>query len=172
MVKLEIEKKEPITVGFFILQYASLRMLELFFNCFANFCNTVKFEKNEMDTGSIRLRKICKIPCEKKDVGVGATAKQRLWHYLTADVYRRCFPRTCCAKKQKKTTRKNLCYPRWSFVAQNCCVCVAKSIVVATFTQRKHYKLCSKRLNIRFLKDIGDGPMAEIWWRRKKMVHL
>ena len=33
-VKSEIEHREPIIVGFFILQYAKLRMLELYSNFF------------------------------------------------------------------------------------------------------------------------------------------
>ena len=33
-VKSEIEHREPIIVGFFILQYAKLRMLELYYNFF------------------------------------------------------------------------------------------------------------------------------------------
>ena len=34
LVKSENEHREPITVGFFILQYAKLRMLELYYNFF------------------------------------------------------------------------------------------------------------------------------------------
>ena len=34
LVMLEIEQREPINVGFFILQYAKLRMLELYYNFF------------------------------------------------------------------------------------------------------------------------------------------
>ena len=34
LVKSEIEHREPIIVGFFILQYAKLRMLELYYNFF------------------------------------------------------------------------------------------------------------------------------------------
>ena len=37
LVKSEIEHRDPIIVGFFILQYAELRMLELFYNFFDNF---------------------------------------------------------------------------------------------------------------------------------------
>ena len=32
LVKSEIEHREPIIVGFFILQYAKLRMMELYYN--------------------------------------------------------------------------------------------------------------------------------------------
>ena len=34
LVKSEIEHREPIIVGFFILQYAKLRMLDLYYNFF------------------------------------------------------------------------------------------------------------------------------------------
>ena len=37
LLKSTIEHKEPIIVGFFILQYAKLRMLELYYNFLTNF---------------------------------------------------------------------------------------------------------------------------------------
>ena len=49
LVKSEIEHKEPIIVGFFILQYAKLRMLELYYNFFKKFCDTDRYEEIEMD---------------------------------------------------------------------------------------------------------------------------
>ena len=52
LVKSEIEHREPIIVGFFILQYAKLRMVELYYNFFKNFCDTDKYEELEMDTDS------------------------------------------------------------------------------------------------------------------------
>ena len=39
LAKTEFEHKEPIIVGFFILQYEKLRMLELFYNFFTRFCD-------------------------------------------------------------------------------------------------------------------------------------
>ena len=53
--KSEIEHIEPIIVGFFILQYANLRMWELHYNFFKNFCNTGKYEELDMDTDSLYL---------------------------------------------------------------------------------------------------------------------
>ena len=53
LVKTEIEHREPIIVGFFILQYAKLRMLELYYNFFRNFCDAEKYEELEMDTDSL-----------------------------------------------------------------------------------------------------------------------
>ena len=40
LVKSEIEHRETIIVGFFILQYAKLRILELYYNFFKQFCDT------------------------------------------------------------------------------------------------------------------------------------
>ena len=55
LAKAEIEHREPIIVGFCILQYAKLRMLELYYNFFERFCDVNKFEEVEMDTDSLYL---------------------------------------------------------------------------------------------------------------------
>ena len=55
LAKAEIEHREPILVGFFILQYSKLRMLELYYNFFERFCDVNKFEELEMDTDSLYL---------------------------------------------------------------------------------------------------------------------
>ena len=55
LVKSSVEHREPIIVGFFILQYAKLRMLELYYNFFDKFCDVQKFEELEMDTDSLYL---------------------------------------------------------------------------------------------------------------------
>ena len=54
LVKSTIEHREPIIVGFFILQYAKLRMLELYYNFFDEFCDVNKFEELEMDTDFLK----------------------------------------------------------------------------------------------------------------------
>ena len=53
LVKSEFEHREPINVGFFIFQYAKLRMLELHYIFFKKFCDTDKYEELEMDTDSL-----------------------------------------------------------------------------------------------------------------------
>ena len=53
LAKAQIEHKEPIIVGFFILQYAKMRLLELYYNFFTRFCDVHKFEELEMDTDSL-----------------------------------------------------------------------------------------------------------------------
>ena len=55
LVKSTIEHREPIIVGFFILQYAKLRMLELYYNFFDKFGDVKKFEELEMDTDSLYM---------------------------------------------------------------------------------------------------------------------
>ena len=51
----EIEHRKPIIVGFFIVQYAKLRMLELCYNFFERLFDVNNFEDIEMDTDSLYL---------------------------------------------------------------------------------------------------------------------
>ena len=55
LVNSEIEHREPILVGFFILQYAKMRMLELYYNFFEKLSDTEKYEEIEKDTDSLYL---------------------------------------------------------------------------------------------------------------------
>ena len=55
LAKPQIDHKEPIVVGFFILQYSKHRMLELYYNFFTKVCEVNKFEGLKMDTDSIYL---------------------------------------------------------------------------------------------------------------------
>ena len=41
LVKSTIEHREPVIVGFFILQYAKLKMLELYYNFSKNFAMSI-----------------------------------------------------------------------------------------------------------------------------------
>ena len=68
LAKAEIEHREPIIVGFFILQYAKLRMLELYYNFFERFFDVNTFGVLEMDTDSciwLCLKNSCTIAFEK-----------------------------------------------------------------------------------------------------------
>ena len=53
LVKPDIEHREPIIFGFFILQYAKQRMLKLYYNFFKKFRDTDKYEELEIDTDSL-----------------------------------------------------------------------------------------------------------------------
>ena len=55
LAKGEIEHKEPIFFGFFILQHAKQRTLELYYNFFTEFREVNKFEELEMDIDSVYL---------------------------------------------------------------------------------------------------------------------
>ena len=55
LIKPVVEHKEPIIVGFFILQYAKLTMLQLYYSFFQLFCDPQKFELIEMDTDSLYM---------------------------------------------------------------------------------------------------------------------
>ena len=55
LVKPIIEHREPIIGGFFILQNANLRMLELYYSFFDKFCDVNNFEELNMDTESLCL---------------------------------------------------------------------------------------------------------------------
>ena len=55
LAKAQIEHKQPIIVGFSILQYSKLRMLELYFYLFTKICDVNKLEELEMDTDSLYL---------------------------------------------------------------------------------------------------------------------
>ena len=82
LVKSEIEHREPIIVGFFILQYAKLRMLELYYNFFKKFCDTGKYEELEMDTDSLFSsvgRELGKYYSPRKMKRMGSNAFRRLY---------------------------------------------------------------------------------------------
>ena len=55
LLRSTIEHKEPRIVGFFFLQYAKMRMLELYYNFVDKFCDVNKFEELEMDTDTLYL---------------------------------------------------------------------------------------------------------------------
>ena len=55
LLKSTSEHREPIIVGFFILQYAKLRLLELSYDFFDKFCNVNKLKELEMYTKLLHL---------------------------------------------------------------------------------------------------------------------
>ena len=81
LVKSEIEHRETIIVGFFILEYAKLRMLDPYYNYFEKFCDTEKYEELEMDTDSIIFSSVGRelgsyySPREKKQMGSNTFAR-------------------------------------------------------------------------------------------------
>ena len=104
-VKAQIEHKESIIVGFFILQYAKLRMLELYFNFFNKLCDVNKLEELEMDTDLLYFAL-----SEKEYEDCMRPELKAEWEQLlsidytdscTADAVRYFFPRMYCDKHEK-----------------------------------------------------------------------
>ena len=79
LVKSESYHREPIRVGFFILQYAKLIMLELHYSFFKKFCDTHKYEEPELDIESLYFAL-----SEKKLEDVLPPKKRAEWNQLRA----------------------------------------------------------------------------------------
>ena len=99
LAKAETEHKEATIAGFFILQYAKLRMLELYYNFFTRFRVVKKFEELEMDTDLLYLAL-----AEKELEDCIRPEMRAEWQKLrsndcvdnfTADAVAKFFPRTC-----------------------------------------------------------------------------
>ena len=108
--KAEIEHREPIIVGFFILEYAKLRMLELYYNFFERFCDVNKFEKLEMDTDSLYLalseKELYDYIREESKVEWELKRTEGCRDDFTANATTNFFPRTFCAKHKKHDKRE------------------------------------------------------------------
>ena len=140
LVKSEIERREPINVGFFILQYAKQRMLELYYNFFKTFCDTDKYEELEMDTNSLYLALT-----EETLEDVILSEKRAEWSQLPSkgctdnfianatDI----FSPELATMSTGNMIRENWVSSKKSLDVQKCCVPVAKHIVVMISVQRK-----------------------------------
>ena len=110
LAKAEIEHKKLIIVEFFILQYAKLRLLELYYNFFTKLCDVTKFEELEMDTDSLYLALAGK---ELEDC-IGPEMRSQ-WQRLrsndcddnfTADAVANFIPLTCYVKHKHHDKRE------------------------------------------------------------------
>ena len=110
LAKAQIENKELIIVAFFILQYAELRLLQLYYNFLTRFCDVNKFEELETDTDSLYLAL-----AEKQMVDCIRPEMRAEWQSLrsndcvdkfTADAAANFFRRTCCVKHKQHDKRE------------------------------------------------------------------
>ena len=133
LVKPEIEHREPIIVGFLILQYAKLRMLELYYNFFKKFCDTDKYEELAMDTDSLYLAL-----SEEIFEDVILPEKGAEWDQLpskdcidnfTANASDNFFPELA-VMSTRNMIRESRVSSKKSLDVQKCCASVAKHIVV------------------------------------------
>ena len=136
LAKTEIEHKGPIIVGFFVLQYSKLRMLELHYYSFRETCVTDKNEEMEIVTVSL-----CLLLAEKKLYACIRSEKMQEWELLhrkdcidsfTADSCNNFLPETYCAKDKKNFIRECLDRSWKNFDALKSCICVARHTAVTS----------------------------------------
>ena len=163
LVKSEIEHREPIIVGFFILQYAKLRMSELYFNFSDEDCDVSKFAELEMDTFSfyLALSEHDLFDCIRPSI-------KKVWNSLrsgdctdefSAKSTTNFVPRTCCAK-HKKHDRRELGLIKEDFrYTEMICLCI--KTYCCYDSQSNKFKFSIKVLNDRTLEDSGDVPMSK-----------
>ena len=127
LVKPEAEHREPIIVGFFILQYAKLRMLELYYNFFKQYCDESKFEELEMDTDSLYLALAENdiSDCIRQDKLAEWTdiRKEDCCNYFEADSLRNFFPRTCCSTHSQLDKREPGLFKEEFRATEMICLC-------------------------------------------------
>ena len=154
LAKAKTEHKEPIIVGFLILQYAKLQLLELYYNSFSKFCDLNKFEELEMDTDSIYLA-----PAEKELEDCIRPEMRAEWQRLrsndcvdsfTSDVLANCFPRTCFLKHKQHDKREPGFLKEEFRCTEMLCLC-SKTNCCYDITSNEP-KLSSKSLNKRSLE--------------------
>ena len=165
LVKSEIEHREPIIVGIFILEYAKQRMLELYYNFFKKFCGTDKYEELELDTDSLYLAL-----SEENLEDVIVPEKRFEWNQLrskdwtdnfTANATDNFFPRTCCNVHKKHDKREPGLFKEEFRCAEMLYLC-SKTYCCYDKLTNKH-KFSSKGLKKRTLEECGNGPMSKCW---------
>ena len=163
LLKSTIEHREPIIVGFFILQYAKLRMLELYYNFFDKFCDVNKFEELEMDTDSLYLAL-----AEENLYDCIQPDKRAAWEKMResdcrdsfkADAKSNFFPRTCCSIHKKHDKREPGLFKEELRCTEMLCLC--SKTYCCYDNKSDKFKFSSKGLNKRVLEDSGDGPMSK-----------
>ena len=174
LLKSTIEHREPIIVGFFILQNAKLRMLELYYNFFHKFCDENKFEELEMDTDSLYLALAednlddCILP-EKKAQWTLIRRNDCRDDFI-ADADKKFFPRTCCAVHKKHDKREPGLFKEEFRCTEMLCLC--SKTYCCYDSKSDKFKFSSKGLNKRTLEDTGDGPMSKYRQVLDKAVNL
>ena len=164
LIKSEIEHREPIIVGSFILQYAKLRMLELYYNFFKKFCDTDKNEELDMDTDSLYLalsEEILEDVILLENWAEWNQISSKDWtDYFTANTTDNFFPRTCCNFHKKHDKREPGLFKEEFKCVEMLCFC-SKTYCCYDKQTNKH-KFSSMGLNKRTMEECDDGrPMLK-----------
>ena len=161
LAKAQIEHKKPIIVGFFVLQYAKPRMLELYYNFFTRFSDVNKVEELEMDTDSLYLAL-----AEKELEGCIRPEMGAEWQRLqsndcvdsfTAYAVANVFPRTYCVKHKQHDKREPGLFNEQFRCTEMLCL-RSKTFCCYDVTSNE-LKFSNKRLIRRVLEQSGDGPL-------------
>ena len=163
LVKSEIEHREPIIVRFFILQYATLRMMELCYNFLKKFCDTEKFEELEKDTDSLCLALSEEnlednILPEKRNEWK-AISSRNCTDSFTVNATGNFFPKTCCTAHKTHDKREPGLFKEEFRCSEMLCLC---SKTYCCYDRKSNkYKFISMVLNKTTLEDCGDEPMSK-----------
>ena len=162
LVKSAIEHREPIIVGLFILQYAKLRMLELYYIFFKKFCDIEKYEELEMDTDSLYLalseESLEDIILPEKRNEWEAIRSQDCTDSFTANATCNFFQRTCCTAHKKHDKREPGLFKEEFRCSER--LCLFSKTYCCYDRKSNKYIFSSKGLKKRTLEDCGDGPLT------------
>ena len=162
LAKAQIEHKEPIILGFFILQYAKVRMLELYYN-FLTRSDKNKFEELEMDTDSLYLALAERELEDCIRLEMRAEWQRLQSNYFVekfaADAVAKFFPRLSCVKHKQHDKREPGLFKEEFRCMEMLCLC-SKTYCCYEVASNK-LKLSSKGLNKLVLEQSGDGPLEK-----------
>ena len=164
LAKAKIEHKEPIIVGFFFLQNAKLRMLQLYYNFFTTLCDENNFEELEMHTDWMYLTLDGKEleDCRRPEMRA-EWQRLRSDDYVdsfTADSVAIFFPQTCCVKHKKKHDKREPGRFRGEFRCTDM-LCLCSQTNCCYDVSSNKLKIGSKRLSNRLPEQNGDGPLEK-----------
>ena len=163
LAKAQIERKEPIVVGFSILQNAKLQMLEPYYNFFNRFCDIHKFDELEMDTESLYLALTEKelencIRPELRAKGQRLRSNDCVDSF-TADAVANFFASTCWVKhKQRDKREPGLLKEEFRFKEM---LCLCSKTYCCYDVNSNQLKFSNKSLNKRVPEQSGDGPLEK-----------
>ena len=174
LAKAQIEHKQPIIVGFFFLQYAKLRMLELYYNFLTKLNDVINFEDLEMDTDSVY-----RALAEKELDDFIRPELRAEWPRLrsndcvksfAADAVAIFFPRTSCVKHKQHDKRVPGLFKDEFRSTEMLCLCTMTYCCYDVTSNKPRFS--SKGLNNHVLDQSGDGALEKYQrvWNEKVNV--
>ena len=148
--KKKIVMDNPIQIGFFILQYAKLRMLEFYYDCLSTYLNPKSFDLCETDSDSIYMA----ISTENLDDSIRDECKDQYFK----EIFNSCsdkakpkwFPRRCC-DKHKALDRRETGIFKLEFLGRKMISLCSKSYIIEDENGKQ--KVSCKGVSKRRLED-------------------